>query len=202
MAFRLMQRSIKLCLIQIIMLTALRRDELTSGEGDLALDERMDMPNVTMTRQLTAVEALQRRGKGAPSGGGMKKMWEKLKVLMRLQDFFSGIAAAGAAVGTGLAVAPDWVPFIRRRRAEAKEEEKQDKPTPTPSPAPGPSSPESGSEPRRRRAYGHCLPHRSSCPTGDCCALGSSCNKCTEGNHAYNSKECRWKGLYVCTDKR
>eukprot|EP00928_Gymnodinium_smaydae_P067325 TRINITY_DN5028_c0_g3_i1.p1 TRINITY_DN5028_c0_g3~~TRINITY_DN5028_c0_g3_i1.p1 ORF type:complete len:240 (+),score=10.30 TRINITY_DN5028_c0_g3_i1:76-720(+) len=209
MAFRLVQRSFKLCLIQLIMLAALRRngDDFTSGQDDLASDELIDMPDETMMRQPTAFEVLQHRGgKGSvpssgKSGGGssggsgggntstLRKVWRIGRIIWRAPDVVRWIGAGGAAIGAG-------VGFARRRRG------KPDEQTATPSPTPGKpqasaqQSTQQSAQRRRRWKYGKCT--RKSCPTGACCARGKTCHRCAEKRSKRNHDRCRGKGGHVC----
>eukprot|EP00928_Gymnodinium_smaydae_P086165 TRINITY_DN7002_c0_g2_i1.p1 TRINITY_DN7002_c0_g2~~TRINITY_DN7002_c0_g2_i1.p1 ORF type:complete len:262 (-),score=22.05 TRINITY_DN7002_c0_g2_i1:96-881(-) len=54
---------------------------------------------------------------------------------------------------------------------------------------------------RRRWRYKNCLPHhRGTCPTGNCCAHGSSCNKCAGKESTANNNECSGRGNRVCIE--
>eukprot|EP00928_Gymnodinium_smaydae_P072967 TRINITY_DN5623_c0_g1_i1.p1 TRINITY_DN5623_c0_g1~~TRINITY_DN5623_c0_g1_i1.p1 ORF type:complete len:253 (-),score=40.64 TRINITY_DN5623_c0_g1_i1:69-767(-) len=232
MAFRLTQRSFNLLLVQIIVITALRRDEIGSEQGVLSSGELTDMPDGTSPRHRTSsgVVVSKRhgrvlKGKGASSGGGggggsssssFGKAWKLTKFIWRVPEFIAGISAGAAAVFGASTVAPDWVPFVRRRRAEAKpqekgkekkkeveEEEEESTPTPIPTPAPSPTpAPTQKQKPARRRwLYKNCGVSWWPCPTGNCCALGSSCTTCKEGKYKKNHKECAWRGNRICVER-
>eukprot|EP00928_Gymnodinium_smaydae_P067324 TRINITY_DN5028_c0_g2_i1.p1 TRINITY_DN5028_c0_g2~~TRINITY_DN5028_c0_g2_i1.p1 ORF type:complete len:241 (+),score=6.22 TRINITY_DN5028_c0_g2_i1:72-725(+) len=212
MAFRLVQRSFKLCLIQLIMLTALRRDseDFTGGRDDLPSDELIDMPDETMMRQPTAVEALPHRvGKGGGggsswggSGGGntstARKVFRIVRLLWAVPEVITTLAAGGAAVGAAIGFAPDAVPFVGRRRAPGpapgKPQSGKGKPHKPSASASG--KPAASNAHRRRWKYGRCT--RRSCPTGACCKRSFSCHRCKEKRSKRDRGMCRLKGGYVC----